>query len=121
MFVDTAMEEAITLLKTRLEEGVKASPLCIAVIGWLTEVRTEPYIADIRRSGEGRVWLRMSDEDALSPLCPLHEFLGQVKIICQVVKMSDEQTNQIVALARHRLGLGCLIATPPPPLPQAPQ
>ena len=98
------MEEAISLLKTRLEEGVKASPLCIAVIGWLTEVRTEPYIADIRRSGEGRVWLRMSDEDVLSPLCSFYEFLGQVRIICQVVKMTEEQSAQIVSLARHRLG-----------------
>ncbi|MEO7719224.1 MAG: hypothetical protein ABIY70_23745 [Capsulimonas sp.] len=104
MFVDTAMEEALTLLKTRLAEGVKASPLCLAVIGWLTEVPTIPYIVDIRRSDEGRVWLHLSDEDGLSPLCSFYEFLGQVRIICQVVKMSEEQSAQIVSLARHRLG-----------------
>ena len=104
MFVDTALEEAMSLLRTRLSEGLKVSPLCLAVIGWLTEVPTEPYILDIRRSAEGRVWLRLSDEDDLAPLCSFYEFLGQVRIICQAVKMSEEQSSQIVSLTRYRLG-----------------
>lgn len=104
MTVDPIAEQARAVLHARLRQGVKASPLCRAVMGWLCDTRTDPAIADIRRTAEGRIWLRLSDEGTLEPLCTFLEFLDQIRIVCESLRMTDEQTRQMVAWARQRLG-----------------
>jgi hypothetical protein len=103
MPADTQAEGALTLIRERLRGGVRASPLCLAVMGWLSATPTEPYIADIRRTDEGRVWLRLSDEPELAPLCGFTQFLGQIEVICAALPLDEEQTQQVVAAVRARL------------------
>ena len=92
-------------LKAHLQRGLKATPLCLAVIGWLCDIRAaSPYLAEVRRTPEGQVALRFSDETRAEPFGPLLEFLGQITIICQSLRLSDTETRALVALARQRLG-----------------
>ncbi len=101
---DLVADDPRLLLQAHLQRGVKASPLCVAVIGWLCGVKTDPFLADIRRSAEGQVLVRMSGEKHLEPVCSFLEFLDQIRIICESLRLSQSQTMQIVALARQWLG-----------------
>ena len=103
MTTDPATEYALAALQARLDRGVRATPLCLAVMGWLCRKRTVPFIADIRLAADGQVWLRLSDETAAAPICSFLEFLDQVRIICQSIPMTDSETRQLVALAQHLL------------------
>lgn len=104
MPVESRAEDPRIYLKARLQSGVNASPLCIAVIGWLCEVQTDPFIADIQRSADGLILIRLSGERSLEPFCSFLEFLDQIRIICETLRMPQAQTMQIVAQARHWLG-----------------
>ena len=104
MAADPLTDETLRLLKSRLTDGLKATPLCLAVIGWLCEAPTEPEIAEIRRNAEGLVWLRLSDEARMEPLCSFLDFLSQVRIICKTLTLTEEQTQQVIAWTRQRLG-----------------
>ena len=104
MLADPLTDETLTVLRNRLAAGVKATPLCLAVIGWLCETPTEPAIAEIRRNAEGLVWLRLSDESRMEPLCSFLDFLSQVRIISSSLQMTEEQTQHLIAWTRQRLG-----------------
>ena len=104
MLADLSPTETLNILKSRLKSGIKATPLCLAVIGWLCETPTEPAIAEIRRNAEGLVWLRLSDEARLEPLCSFLDFLAQVRIISVSLGMTEAQTQHLVAWTRQRLG-----------------
>lgn len=101
---DPGADDPRLLLQAHLQRGVKASPLCVAVIGWLCGVRTNPFLADIRRSADGQVLVRLSGEKTMEPVCSFLEFLDQIRIICESLRLSQPQTMQIVALARQWLG-----------------
>lgn len=101
---DPILEETLDTLKRRLAGGLKATPLCVAVVGWLCETPTDPAIAEIHRGGEGLVWLRLSDETRMEPLCAFLEFLSQVRIICTSLSLSEAQTQAAVAWTRQQLG-----------------
>jgi len=104
MLADPFTDETLSVLKSRLAAGVKATPLCLAVIGWLCETPTEPAIAEIRRNAEGLVWLRLSDETRMEPLCSFLDFLAQVRIISASLQMTETQTQHLIAWTRQRLG-----------------
>lgn len=95
-------EDSLAVLSSRLQSGVRATPLCLAVMGWLCGRATVPYIANIRLQGN-QVLLRLSDEPTLEPFCSLPDFLGQVRLICQSLNMPEEQTQQVLACAQRRL------------------
>ncbi len=97
-------EDPRAFLQSCLERGVKASPLCIAVIGWLCGVKTNPFIADIRRTPDGQVLLRLSGERSAEPVCSFLEFLDQIRIIGDSLGLPQAQTMQLVAWARQWLG-----------------
>jgi hypothetical protein len=97
-------QHPLEILKSRLEAGVKATPLCLAIIGWLADVPTEPFVADIRRSSEGDVLLRLSNEEAAEPLCTFFGFLKQVRVICQSLGLNEAQTARVATEVRQRLG-----------------
>lgn len=99
-----APEAALSLLRSRLRQGLKATPLCLAIIGWLCDTPTDPSVAEIRLHPDGQVWLRLSDEVTLEPLCPSIQFLQQVSIICQSVGMTQGQTRATVTWAGEKLG-----------------
>ena len=77
---EATLAETLSVLKSRLAAGVKVTPVCLAVIGWLCETPTDPAIAEIRRTDEGRIWLRLTDESRMEPLCSFLDFLSQVRI-----------------------------------------
>jgi len=97
-------ENPLEILKARLEKGVNATPLCIAITGWIADVSTTPSVADIRRSAEGDVVLRLSDEQTAEPLCSFFEFLKEVRIICQSFGLTEGQTARVATDVRQRLG-----------------
>ena len=104
MLADPLTDQTLGVLKDRLGQGLKATPLCLAVIGWLCATPTEPAIAEIQRNAEGLVWLRLSDESRMEPLCSFLDFLSQVRIISASLHMTEEQTQHLVAWTRQRLG-----------------
>jgi hypothetical protein len=104
MLADPMTDETLGFLKGCLQKGVKATPLCLAVIGWLCDTPTEPQIAEIQRNAEGLVWLRLSDETRMEPLCSFLDFLSQVRVICQSLQMTEAQTQHMIAWTRQRLG-----------------
>ncbi|MGI4787703.1 MAG: hypothetical protein ACRYFS_02505 [Janthinobacterium lividum] len=104
MLVDSLTDETLAALKDHLLRGIKATPLCLAVIGWLCATPTEPSIAEVRRNAEGLVWLRLSDETRMEPLCSFLDFLSQVRVICQSLDLTEMQTQQMIAWTRQRLG-----------------
>lgn len=94
--------QAVEIVRARLRQGVKATPLCIAIMGWLGETMTTPYAtAVVLRDGD--VWVRLSNEDSPERVCSFLDFLSQVRVICVSLAMTETQTQQIVALARSRL------------------
>ncbi len=95
-------ENPLKILRVRLASGVKATPLCIAVIGWLCNDPTDPFIAAIQLQG-AQVFLRLSDESALEPACSLIDFLHQVKVICQFFEFDSAQTRYVVERVRQML------------------
>ena len=101
---EVTLAETLDFLKSRLAAGIKVTPVCLAVIGWLCETPTDPAIAEIRRTDEGRVWLRLSDETRMEPLCSFLDFLSQVRIIGHSLKLSEPQTQHLIAWTRQRLG-----------------
>ena len=101
---DLPPEDPRLHLRSRLRAGVKASPLCVAVLGWLCGLQTDPFIADIQRSSKGDVLVRLSGESTLAPVCSFLEFLDQVRIICESLDLPPDQTMQVVAWARQWLG-----------------
>ena len=104
MLADPLTDDTLLVLKNRLAKGVKATPLCLAIIGWLCDTPTEPAVTEIRRNAEGLVWLRLSDELRMEPLCSFLEFLSQIRVICSSLDMTEEQTQYLVAWTRQRLG-----------------
>jgi hypothetical protein len=104
MLADPLTAGTLQVLESRLAAGIKATPLCLAVIGWLCDTPTEPSVAEIRRNAEGLIWLRLSDETRLEPLCSFLDFLSQVRIISSSLHMTEEQTQHLVAWARQQLG-----------------
>lgn len=104
MPAEPCAEDPRAFLQSCLERGVKASPLCIAVIGWLCGVKTNPFIADIRRTSGGKVLLRLSGERSAEPVCSFLEFLDQIRIIGESLGLPQAQTMQLVAWARQWLG-----------------
>lgn len=94
----------LEILKTRLEAGVNATPLCVAITGWIADTPTTPSVADIRRSAAGDILLRLSDEDTAEPLCSFFEFLKGVRVICQSFGLSESQTARVATEVRRRLG-----------------
>ena len=97
-------ENPLEILKTRLEAGVNATPLCVAITGWIADAPTEPSVTEIRRSAEGDILLRLSDEETAEPLCSFFEFLKEVRVICQSFGLSESQTARVAADVRRRLG-----------------
>ncbi len=97
-------ENLLEILKSRLERGINATPLCIAITGWIADVPTNPSVADIRRSAEGDVLIRLSDEETVEPLCSFFEFLKEVRIICHSFGLSEAQTARVATEVRQRLG-----------------
>ena len=103
MLSPTLPDHPLALLKDRLEAGVNATPLCLAVIGWLAGVPTEPSIAEIRRADDGNVLLRLSEEAQAEPLCSFLDFLKEVRVICHTLGLSEAQTARVAAEVRQRL------------------
>jgi len=101
---DETLADTLRVLRSRLADGVKVTPVCLAVIGWLCETLTDPAIAEIQRTDEGRVWLRLSDESRMEPLCSFLDFLSQVRIIGSSLKLTEPQTQYLIAWTRQRLG-----------------
>lgn len=101
---EATLAETLSVLKDRLAAGIKVTPVCLAVIGWLCETSTDPAIAEIKRTDEGRVWVRLSDETRLEPLCSFLDFLSQVRIIGHSLKLTEAQTQHLIAWTRQRLG-----------------
>ena len=99
-----ASNNPLEILKARLEAGINATPLCVAITGWIANMPTDPFVADIRRSAEGDILLRLSDEEISEPLCTFFQFLKQVRIICQSFGLSEAQTARVAAVVRQRLG-----------------
>ena len=97
-------ENPLEILKTRLEAGVNATPLCVAITGWIADVPTAPSVVEIRRSAEGDIVLRLSDEETLEPLCSFFDFLKQIRTICQSLGLTEGQTARVAADVRQRLG-----------------
>ena len=104
MPAEPCAEDSRAFLQSCLERGVKASPLCIAVIGWLCGVKTNPFIADIRRTSDGQVLLRLSGERSAEPVCSFLEFPDQIRIIGESLGLTQAQTMQLVSWARQWLG-----------------
>ena len=65
---------------------------------------TKPSIAEIRRNAEGLIWLRLSNETRMEPLCSFLDFPAQVRIISASLHMTEAQTQRLVAWTRPRLG-----------------
>ena len=101
---ETLLAETLNVLKNRLADGIKVTPVCLAVIGWLCETLTDPAIAEIRRTDEGRVWLRLSDEARMEPLCAFLDFLSQIRIIGSSLGLTEPQIQALIAWTRSRLG-----------------
>lgn len=97
-------ENPLEILNSRLEAGIKATPLRTAIIGWIADAPTEPSVADIRRSDQGDILLRLSDEQASEPLCSFFDFLKQIRTICQSLGLTESQTARVAADVRRRLG-----------------
>ena len=72
--------------------------------GWLCDAPTNPAVAEIRLNPDGQVWLRLSDEGALGPLCPFPELLDQIRIVCESVGMTEGQMRATVAWVGEKLG-----------------
>ncbi len=100
----TAANNTLDILKARLEAGINATPLCVAITGWIADVPTNPSVVDIRRSAEGDILLRLSDEDSAEPLCTFFEFLKEVRVICQSFGVTEAQTARVATEVRQRLG-----------------
>ena len=97
-------ENPLEILKSLLEAGIKATPLCIAITGWIADAPTTPSVADIRRSAEGDILLRLSDEETIELLCSFFDFLKQIRTICQSLGLTEGQTARVAADVRRRLG-----------------
>ncbi len=100
---DRQKTDARALMKASLQKGIRATPLCLAIMGWLCDVPTDPAVAQMRRSADGQVWLRLSDEAVSEPLCSYREFLDQLRIICASLEMTEEHYKQIAGWAQMRL------------------
>ena len=93
----------LEILRLRLEAGVNVTPLCFAIMGWLANIPTEPFVSSIVLNKD-QVALRLSDEPALEPLCSLDDFLDQVGVICYSLRFDSAQTSYLVTRARELLG-----------------
>jgi hypothetical protein len=99
---DIPKEPALATVRARLQQGVRATPLCRAIMGWLCETPTTPSVVDVGLF-QGDVWLRLSDEAEPEPVGTLLNFLAQVHLIAVSLGMNEEEAQQIVAAARRRL------------------
>ena len=96
-------ENPLEILKERLESGIRVTPLCRAVLGWLCEMPTNPSIDEISVRW-GQVSLRLTDETTLIPFGSLIEFLNQIKVVCEALSLTHAQTARVISWARHQLG-----------------
>jgi hypothetical protein len=103
MNANLSPDDPFAALRSCLQAGIRASHLCVAIMGWLCNHSTVPSVAETKLQG-GQVWLRLSDEDRLEPVMSFLEFLDQVRIVCVSIGLTDAQTAQVVARARHLLG-----------------
>lgn len=97
-------DNPLEILKAHLQAGVSATPLCIAITGWIADVPTTPSVADIRRSAEGNILLRLSDEETVEPLYSFFDFLKQIRTVCHSLGLTEGQTARVAAEVRRRLG-----------------
>ena len=95
-------DNPLEILRHRLEAGVKATPLCLAIMGWLANVTMVPFVAAIMLRGE-QVALRLSDEAALGPLGSVGDFLNQIAVICRSLSLDGAQTSYLLTRARDLL------------------
>ncbi len=95
-------QNPLEILRRRLEDGIRATPLCVAIMGWLANVPTAPFVASITLYGE-QVALRLSDESALEPLSSVGDFLDQIAVICQSLHFDAAQTSYLLTRARDLL------------------
>lgn len=95
-------DDPLELLQLRLEAGVRVTPLCRAVMGWLANVPTDPFVAAVALQGE-RVALRLSDEPALEPFGSVNKILDQVGVMCQALHFDPAQTSVLLTRARDLL------------------
>ena len=95
-------DDPLEILRLRLETGVKVTPLCRAVIGWLANVPTDPFVAAVALRGE-RVALRLSDEPGLEPFGSLDDFLTQIAVVGRSLGLDAAQTSFLLTRARDLL------------------
>lgn len=79
------------MLRTHLMEGtLSATPLCVAVVGWLCDyAATDPHIVAIHRTSDGQLLGQIAgDGGANEYLGSETAFLGQIEIVCQALKFS---------------------------------
>ncbi len=95
-------QNPLEILRLRLEAGVSVTPLCRAVMGWLANVPTDPFVASIVLHKD-QVALRLSDEPSLEPLCSVGDFLDQIGVISQSLHLDSAQTSYLLTRARDLL------------------
>jgi len=95
-------QNPLEILGLRLEVGVRVMSPCRAVMGWLANVPTDPFVAAIVVHKE-QVALRLSDEPALEPLCSVGDFLDQIGVISQSLHLDSAQTSYLLTRARDLL------------------
>lgn len=98
----TTDSDPLAAIRSQLHAGIRVSPLCRAVIGWLCSLPTDPAVQEIHLLN-GQVWLRLSTETTLEPVCAFLEFLEQIRIICTTLRLDEAQTAAVVAHARRKL------------------
>lgn len=99
-------ENPIELLRTRLMEGtLSATPLCIAVIGWLCDFEaTDPYIVAIHRTSEGQLLGQRSGDGGANDFLGSEEaFLAEIGVVCEALGFKKSQTRRVLDEARRRL------------------
>lgn len=92
----------LEILRVRLEDGVNVTPLCRAIMGWLANAPTDPFLVSIVLHKD-QVALRLSDESTLEPLCSLSDFLDQVAVICHFLQFDGAQASYLLTRARDLL------------------
>lgn len=97
---------AIEVLRTHLMEGtLNATPLCVAVIGWLCDYQsTDPYLVAIHRTSDGQLMGQIGGDGGANEFLGTETvFLEQIEVVCQALKFSKAQTRRVRDEANRRL------------------